>query len=261
MSYLRLLAAFFRVNLRSEMAYRVNFFVQLFQSLLDLGMSLAGLAVIFSFTDTLGGWRPDEVLALVGVYFLVGGIIGLLIQPGMEEFIESVRDGTLDFTLTKPEDAQLLVTIRRVDVWKLIDILMGIIVLGAALARLGGTIGLGQAALFVLMLVAGGFIIYSFWLILATLSFWFVRVENILVIFQSMYEAGRWPISLYPGWLRYGLTFVVPVAFAVTIPAEALTSRLRGWTLLGAVGAAAVLLLVSRLFWRLGLRRYSGTSA
>lgn len=261
MSYLRLLAAFFVVSLRGEMAYRANLFVQLFQSLLDLGMSLGGLAVIFSFTDTLGGWRPDEVLALVGVYFLVGGIIGLMIQPGMEEFIESVRDGTLDFTLTKPEDAQLLVSIRRVDVWKLIDMLMGVIVLGAALARLGGAIGLWEAGLFGLMLVAGGLIVYSFWLILATLSFWFVRVENILVIFQSMYEAGRWPISLYPGWLRYGLTFVVPVAFATTIPAEALTSRLSGWTLLGAVVLAAALLLASRGFWRLGLRRYSGTSA
>ncbi len=261
MNHLRLLAAFFRVSLKGELAYRANFFVQLFQSLLDLGMSLGGLAVVFSFTDTLGGWRPDEVLALVGVYFLVGGVIGLMVQPGMEEFIESVRDGTLDFVLTKPEDAQFLITIWRADVWKIIDVLMGVIVLGAALARLGGSIGPGEAAVFVLMLVAGGFIIYSFWLVLATLSFWFVRVENILVIFQSMYEAGRWPISLYPGWLRYGLTFVVPVAFATTVPAEALTSRLSGWTMAGAVALAAALLVASRAFWRLGLRRYSGTSA
>ena len=88
-----------------------------------------------------------------------------------------------------------------------------------------------------------------------------MRVENIQANFQSMYEAERWPISLYPGWRRYGLTFIVPVAFATTIPAEALTSRLSWETLLGAVGLAAVLLLVSPGFWRLGLRRYSGTSA
>jgi len=261
MSYLRLLAAFFRVSIRTELAYRVNFFVQLFQSLLSLGMALGGLAVIFSFTDTLGGWRPDEVLALVGVYFLVGGMIRLVIQPGMEEFIDSVRTGTLDFTLTKPEDAQFLISIRRLQIWELIDIVMGLGVLGTALVRLGTNVGGGEAAVFILMVVAGGFIIYSFWLILATLSFWFVRVENILVIFQSMYEAGRWPISLYPGWLRYGLTFIVPVAFATTIPVEALTSRLTWETLLGAVALAAALLLVSRGFWRLGLRRYSGTSA
>jgi ABC-2 type transport system permease protein len=115
--------------------------------------------------------------------------------------------------------------------------------------------------LFILMLIAGAVIIYSFFLILATLSFWFVRVENILVIFQSMYEAGRWPVSLYPGWLRYGLTFVIPVAFATTIPTEALTVRLSWETLLGAVVLAVGLFAVSRLFWRVGLRHYSGTSA
>jgi ABC-2 type transport system permease protein len=115
--------------------------------------------------------------------------------------------------------------------------------------------------MFILMLIAGAVIIYSFFLILATLSFWFVRVENILTIFQSMYEAGRWPVSLYPGWLRYGLTFIIPVAFATTVPAEALTGRLNWETLLGAVVLAAALLVVSRVFWRVGLRHYSGTSA
>ena len=117
------------------------------------------------------------------------------------------------------------------------------------------------AGAFVMMLIAGGVIIYSFFLILATLSFWFVRVENFLAIFQSMYEAGRWPVSLYPGWLRYGLTFVVPIAFATTVPAEALTGRLTWVTLLAAIAIAAVLFTISRLFWRVGLRHYSGASA
>jgi ABC-2 type transport system permease protein len=261
MNYLHLFAVFFRVSVIGELAYRVNFFVQLFQSLLSLGISLAGLAVIFSYTDTLGGWRPDEVLALVGVYFLVGGMIGLLIQPGMEELIESVRNGTLDFALTKPEDAQLIISIQRVEIWRLIDIMLGFGVLVTAMVRLGERVGGGEAAVFILMLLAGGVIIYSFWLILATLSFWFVRVENILMVFQSMYEAGRWPISLYPGWLRYGLTFIIPVAFATTVPAEALTGRLTWVTLLVAVALAVVLFMASRLFWRVGLRHYSGTSA
>jgi ABC-2 type transport system permease protein len=127
--------------------------------------------------------------------------------------------------------------------------------------RLGERIGAGEAAAFAVMLLAGGAIVYSFWLILASLSFWFVRVENILVIFQSMYEAGRWPISLYPGWLRFGLTFLVPVAFATTVPAEALTGRLDTPTLLGALALAAALLVASRLFWRTGVRHYSGASA
>jgi ABC-2 type transport system permease protein len=261
MNYVRLFGAFLRVSILGELAYRVNFFVQLAESLLELATSIAGLAVVFSYTDNLGGWRPDEVLALIGVYFLVGGIIGLVIQPGMAQLIESVREGTLDFVLTKPEDAQLLVSAQRLEIWRLIDVALGFGVLTIALTRLGEKVGVWEASQFVLMLFAGGVIVYSFWLILATLSFWLVRVENILEIFQSMYEAGRWPVSLYPGWLRYALTFIVPVAFATTVPAEALTGRLSGETLLGALALATVLFLLSRRFWRIGLRRYSGASA
>ncbi len=261
MNTLRLLFVYFRVSVLNETAYRVNFFVQLFQSLLELGTALAGLGVVFSYTNALGGWRPDEMLALVGVYFLIGGLISLVIQPGMSGLIDSVRDGTLDFTLTKPEDAQLLVSIQRVAFFSLIDLLMGLGVLIAALVRLGEKIGAWQAVAFVGVLLAGGVIVYSFWLFLASLSFWFVRVENLLEIFRSMYEAGRWPISLYPGWLRFGLTFIVPVAFATTIPAEALSGRLNSLTLLEAFGLAAVTFLLARIFWKLGLKRYSGASA
>jgi ABC-2 type transport system permease protein len=68
-------------------------------------------------------------------------------------------------------------------------------------------------------------------------------------------------VGVYPAWLRTGLTFLVPVAFAVTVPAEALTGRLTGLTLLGAAGLALALLLLSRWVWRTGLKRYSGASA
>jgi viologen exporter family transport system permease protein len=138
---------------------------------------------------------------------------------------------------------------------------LGFAVLLIALIRLGEKVGGLEALSFVAMLLAGAVILYSFWLILATLSFWFVRVENILEIFRSMYEAGRWPISLYPGWLRFGLTFIVPVAFVTTVPTEALTARLSGETLIVTLILAVFMSIVSRLFWRTGLKRYSGTSA
>jgi ABC-2 type transport system permease protein len=258
---LRVVWTFFRLGILNELGYRANFFIQLFQSILELGAAFAGVAVVFSHTDQLGGWRQAELIALLGVYFLVGGLIRTVIQPSMQRFMEQVRLGTLDFTLTKPEDSQLLVSIQQVQIWKLTDVVLGLITLGVALSRLGEQIGVGGALAFGAALLAGGAIVYSFWLILATCAFWFVRVENILVIFQSMYEAGRWPVGIYPGWLRLSLTFIVPVAFATTVPAEALAGRLTPATLLGAVALALALVVASRLFWRVGLRHYSGASA
>lgn len=261
MRYLRLMLVFFRVGILGELSYRANFFAHLLESIMELGTALAGLAIVFSHTTTLGGWRPDEIVALVGVYFLVSGAIRMVIQPSMERLIEAVHEGTLDFTLTKPEDAQLLVSIQRVEIWNVTDVVLGFGVLAVALVRLGTTVGAWEAAAFAASLLAGGVIVYSFWLMLATLSFWFVRVENMLEIFSSMYEAGRWPVSFYPRWLRFMLTFLIPVAFATTVPAQALAGRLTWGTLAGAFALAAVLVVVSRAFWRVGVRRYSSASS
>jgi ABC-2 type transport system permease protein len=261
MRFLRLLLVFWRVAILGELSYRSNFFFHLFESVLELGTALAGLAVVFSYTTTLAGWRREEIVALVGIYFLVSGAIRMVIQPSMERLIEAVHEGTLDFTLTKPEDAQLLVSIQRVEVWNFTDILLGTGVLAVALVRLGANVGVWEAAAFAAALAAGAVIVYSFWLMLATLSFWFVRVENMLQIFSSMYEAGRWPVSFYPRWLRFMLTFLIPVAFATTVPAQALAGRLSSKTLAEAFALAAALLVMSRAFWRFGVRRYSGASS
>ncbi|MCC7265122.1 MAG: ABC-2 family transporter protein, partial [Candidatus Latescibacteria bacterium] len=130
-----------------------------------------------------------------------------------------------------------------------------------ALLRLGLSVGLQHALGFGVTLLAGAAIVYSFWLILATLSFWFVRVEKILIIFQGVYEAGRWPVGIYPLWLQVALTALVPVAFAVTVPAEAVVGRLTGPMLGLALVLALALLVGARWFWKCGVKRYSGASA
>lgn len=175
--------------------------------------------------------------------------------------MEQVRLGTLDFTLTKPADAQLLISIQQVQIWKVTDIALGLATIGIALAQFERSVSAWTLLTFGITLLAGVTIVYSFWLILAACAFWIVRVENILVIFQSMYEAGRWPIGIYPGWLRWSLIFLVPVAFATTVPAEALAGRLTSQTLLGVLALATSLLIISRMFWRRGLQQYSGASA
>ncbi len=261
MRYIALLRRFLQLNILRELAYRGNFYTQIFQSLLSLGFGLLGLAVIFGHTSTLNEWHPAQILVLLGVYQLVGGVINLIIQPCMQQLMREVHQGTLDFTLLKPEDAQFLVSIRQLQMWKLCDIVLGLAVVGIALAHPGAALGAGQVLTFLVALVAGGCIVYSFWLVLATCSFWFVHVENILVIFQDLYQAGRWPVSIYPSWLRWTLTFLVPVTVATTIPAQALIGQLAWSTLLGVVLFALLALVLSRRFWLFGLRHYTGASA
>jgi ABC-2 type transport system permease protein len=258
----RLAWSFFRISAMNELQYRSNFFLQLLQSLLTLGTGLVGLAVVFGRTSELAGWNRPQLLAVMGVFTIVGGIIRTFVQPNMQRLIEDVQRGTLDYALTKPADAQTLVSIREVQIWQGVDIVAGLVVLAVALVQLDdGGDALRRGVAFVALLLMGTWAIYCFWLMLAASAFWLTRVDEVQELFQGLYRSGQYPVGVYPPWMRYGLTFLVPIGFAVTVPAEAVTNRLTLGTVGVSIAVAVLLGLVSRWVWRRGLRRYGGASA
>jgi ABC-2 type transport system permease protein len=261
MKFLKLWSHYLQIGFASEMQYRVNFFIQLLQALIALAVGLIGQFLVFSHTTQLGGWTHSELLAVLGVYMMMGGLIQALVQPNMNRLLEEIRDGTLDFALMKPVDSQILISVREFRVWQLVDVLVGGIVLSVGVIETQKTVGLVQSLAFAATLVMGAVMLYCFWLILTTTAFWFIRVDELVNLFQGVYAAGRWPVGIYPDWLRISLTFLVPVAFAVTVPAEALVGRLTLATLLGALALTVALVIVTRLFWRAGVKNYSGASA
>ena len=252
---------YLRIGILNELQYRVNFFVQMGQSLVSLATGLIGLWLVFSHTSELNGWTRPELLAVMGIHILMGGVIQSSIQPNMGRLMEEIQMGTLDFALTKPADAQVLVSVREFRLWQLTDVLVGLVVLFVAVYQYQGAVGVWQSLAFMAALAMGAVLVYCFWLMLTTTAFWIVRVDEMVNLFQGLYAAGRYPVGIYPRWLRTGLTFLVPVAFAVTVPAEALTARLTPLTLLGTLGLTILFMLLARLVWRLGVRNYSGASA
>ena len=261
MSGLQLAWTFFKVGVMNELQYRVNFVVQLFQSAIALVVGLVVLALVYSHTTELNGWSKSELLCVLGIQILMGGAIKTYIQPNMTRLIDDVREGKLDYALTKPEDAQALVSIREVQIWQAVDLVSGSIVLAVGLSEVATSVGPLDAAVFAVALGLGALMIYCFWLAIATVSFWVVNMWTAVELFDGVFATGRWPVGIYPGWLRYSVTFLVPIAFAVTVPAEALTSRLGWQTLVVAIVFAASLFAGTRWFWRVGLRNYTGASA
>jgi ABC-2 type transport system permease protein len=258
---LRVSLLYLKLGVLNELQYRVNFFVSLLQVAIALTTGLVVLALVYSHTEELNGWSQAELLCVLGIQILMGGIIRTSIQPNMMRLIDEVRDGKLDFTLTKPEDAQVLVSVREVRIWQVVDVISGAVVLGVGLSRITTDVGALDTLAFAVALLIGVVLIYCFWLVLATGAFWVVNMWHAVELFDGIFQTGRWPIGIYPPWLRFGVTFLVPIAFAVTVPAEALTSRLDWQTLVLALVFAVALFAAARRFWRFGLRSYSGASA
>lgn len=251
----------FRLGALNELQYRINFWVQLFNSALNLGTGLVAIAVVYNQTDTLGGWSSAQLLAVLGVHILISGFLRTFVVPNMWALIRDVEEGTLDYTLTRPADSQLIVSVRQFNLWSLIDILAGVGVIVWSVVEMQVDPSAGSLLAFAATLVCGAVIIYSIWLSAVTIAFKAVDIGDLMQILNGIYEAGRWPVSIYPVWLRTSLTVVIPLAFAITVPAEIISERSEWWWLLVALPVAAAAFGVSRLIWRWGIRNYSGASA
>src|SRR5512142_746988 len=118
----KLLSAFLTVNIQMSVAYRADTVINILLNIMWLGWELLGLSIIFSNTKSLGGWGFGELIALLGVFRLVNGLMAALIYPNTEKFNASVRDGTLDYTFLQPANSMVMTTFSRMVIWRVWDL-------------------------------------------------------------------------------------------------------------------------------------------
>ena len=261
MQTLKLLSAFFKVNVQMSLAYRADTVVNILLNLMWLGWELLSLNIIFSNTETIGGWGFGELVALLGVFRLVHTLMIALIWPNTEKFNQSIRDGSMDYTLLQPINSMFLVTFSRITVWRAWDLILAIVLISIGINISGDTITALNILTFILLTISGAIVIYSLWIVLIALTFWFTKFDNNVTILQALLDAGRYPVTVYPVWLRIIVTFVIPVAVATTVPLQALRGDLNAGRVLMYLLIGIASFLIALRVWKAGLKRYSGASS
>lgn len=263
--YWRSLCCFWGTSLAAELEYPLNAAIELVSVLGNLAGSLFVLQLLFAGGPSLGGWSWSGALVVLGLYTLLDGFTTCVLQPNLSRIVNHVQTGTLDYVLLKPIDSQFWLSARTVSPWGLPGILAGLALIGWALLHGpdgGAGLGTPAAALLCLaLLLAALVILYSLWFVLAALSVWFVKVWNATEVLRYTLVAGRYPVSAYPPALRLLFTFVLPVAFLTTVPAEALLGRGSLAWAGGALLMAVLALAGSRLLWRFAQRFYTSASS
>jgi ABC-2 type transport system permease protein len=263
MFYLRIVGSFIRASLQDEMAYRSNFWISLLNSLLNLITGVLGVVVLFGQVDSINGWDFASTLVILGVYLSVGALRGLFIGPSLEALSGmdgEVWTGKLDFTLMRPVDVQFQASFRHWRLFRLFDLILGLGVLFAASQNLAGTVNPINFVAFLFSLLIGIFILYSILLIFAGLVFWSPGFLFTWV-FDGIFQMARYPVGIYPNWVRLILTWVIPVGLITTVPAQALSGDMSEWLFIGAILFAVVLFSIGTAVFRIGLRRYASASS
>ncbi|MEB3266010.1 MAG: ABC-2 family transporter protein [Cyanobacteriota bacterium] len=258
---LLVLRRFWATSLASQSEYGANFVIDLVAVLANLVGSLVLLGLFFGQSQRLGDWTWPEALVVLAFYTLLDGLASSLLQPNLSTIVTHVQEGTLDFVLLKPFDAQLWLSLRSLSPAGLPQLLGGGGLLLAALHQAGAHPGPAVLGFTALLLIAAAVILYALWFLLATTSIWFVKTWNATEVLRAGLTAGRYPISAYPEGLRTLFTLVLPVAFLTTVPAEAILGRVTLARGLAALLVATLLMASCRLFWRFALRFYTSASS
>ncbi len=259
--YLKATSIFWSASLAAEMEYRANFVLAALGSAMTLAGAIFSLSLFYQHGYEMGGWSWMQALTVMAVYTILDGFQSTFLVPNRTRVTEHVREGTLDFVLLKPIDSQYWLSARKIAIWGLPNMALGAGLLIYVAASDDAPIGAVNLLAGVVPIALGMIVLYSLGYMLSTLTIWFVKLYNITIAMQALLEAGRFPIAAYPAAHRAFFTFVIPVAFMTTVPAQAILGTATPRGLLAAVAVAFGLLLASRAFWRFALRYYTSASS
>jgi ABC-2 type transport system permease protein len=256
---IKLISLFWRTAIAAEMEYRLNFVIATLTSLGYQAGSLFTLALFYRANYQFQDWSWPEAMVVVGVFTMLRGFSGTFLAPNLNQIVKHVERGTLDFVLLKPVSSQLWLSTHRLSPWGFPDLILG----AALIFYAGHELHLKPFAYIGAILpTAFGFtILYSLWFMLGATSIWFTKIYNVTEVLRGLLEAGRFPMGAYPAAYRFFFTFIVPVFFLTTIPAEALLGRIQPNWLLSSGILAVALVWLSNQFWRFALRFYTSASS
>lgn len=259
--YLYLLRTQLRTSLLLGMQYRADFLIDGLISLFWTVTAVTPLFIIFRGRDTIAGWTYHKALLVTGWFTLLSAILEGGINPSLTGIVDHIRKGTLDFVLLKPADAQFLVSTSRFEPWRATNILTAVALFTYAFAkmhRLPSPTGLLEA---VLLLGCATLLLYSLWILTASAAFYVVKVDNLTYLFESFFDAARWPIDVFRGAMRFVFTFLIPLALMTTFPARAMVGELAPTTLLFSLLGAVAFAALARAVWIRSIAHYTSASS
>ncbi len=259
--YLSLFWIQLRASLLLALQYRAQFLIEGLSSLFWSLLSLVPILTVYSRREAIGGWPLGESLVVLAFFLLLKNLIEGAVNPSLLRVVEQIRQGTLDFVLLKPAEAQFLVSTAKFDPSAALGLVSAFVMFGVAFVKLGHGPGLRGLMLALVLLAAAVALVYSIWIIVISAAFYVVRVDNLAYLFTSVFDAARWPVTVFKGALGLFFTFVIPLGLMTTYPAVALLGRLDGGMALGALGFTLAFAYVARRIWRHALSRYTSASS
>jgi ABC-2 type transport system permease protein len=257
---LKLYYTAFNTSLQAKFEYRVDFILGVVTSCMLQLAALSFLLVIFHQTPGLNGWEPTQVVLLFGMAAASLGTSELLFNH-IWMLPYYVVQGELDRLMTYPVHSLFFLLVTRPELHAFGNLVTGYTLSSIALYRLDAT--WWAWALLPLFILCGSFLYTSALVIFGSLSFKFISPTSMhFMIPHTLLHATRYPLSIYPGWLHYGLLFFLPYGAFNFIPASFLFDKpVHFWIPLALPLAVLLFVGIAYQAWKWGINQYESTGS
>ncbi len=259
--YIKLYLTFLRINAIKRLTYRANFILGAVLVSFESITVILGIKIIFNHVGNIAGWNFDDMLVLSGIFMITHALAWLFYKGGLNDLDKIINKGDLDWHLIRPVDPQFIISTHRIDLEDAARSLVGIFIMIYGLRNSELFTTLSYIPFFFITLVAGAIVLYSFTLVVKTISFKSIQGWSTNSIFWRFHNLAQFPTDIYTGLVKTLYTFIFPLIFIATVPAKALTGKLTLQLLIGSILAAIISFTISRLIWKYALRSYSSASS
>jgi ABC-2 type transport system permease protein len=247
------------------LSFRGNFLIKVTVEALWLAILLIFYQAVFARTSQVAQWDESQYFFYVGCYFAMLSVLESLFLSNCGDFAELIRTGDLDHYLLQPIDEQFLISCRTIEWSTVPSILMGVGVMILSLHAMSWEFDVGRLLAFLLLVICGVAIMYSFLLLLTSSSVWLTRNQSLYEIWWLFTSLMRYPKEVFfVGWaypIGFFFTVVIPVLIAVNVPAETMVKAFDARFVIFNLVAAIILLWLSRRVFRAALKRYRSASS
>lgn len=257
MKTIKTILILWKATIIQAMEYRVSFIFSIIANFVDFTFGFLQYIVFFTAAKTIAGWSSDEILTLYAVFMFIFSLHFILLYPNLIEMGEMVNRGSLDLLLTKPVNSQLLLSFKKISLEELGSLAASGFLLIWLIWHGAVTLSISNAFFFIISLLASMALVYSLFMILMSLAVRLEKLENMSQLMWSLFSFCRYPIDIYPGWLKHLFYSLFPIAFVTTVPASAILGRLDWHLGLSGIIIALIALMTSTVFWKRTIRAYT----
>ena len=258
--YLKLYNKFLKQYIKTLMEYRADFLLGLIGFILVQGVGIVFIGLVFNSIPTLKGWSFYEILFIYGFAQIPRGIDHVFTDQLWIFSWKTIVQGEFDRYLVRPLNPLFQVIVERFQPDGFGEIIVGTMILVTSWSKLGLEITIGRMIALIFVILCASVIYTAIKLAVTSIAFWVKFAQSYLYMAYQLSTFVKYPITIYPAWIRGVLTFIIPFAFTGYFPAAYILGK--GSFLLGVVltfVVSFISIFIAYRIWLIGIKRYESS--